>query len=101
MDATHVGTSCWRAIVVHSKACWLDRERLMGALVDKLLGVVLAVVGGLTLGGIALHRQEPVNSLWLVVASVCVYLLGYRFYAAWIAARIWLINARDPGRTSQ
>ena len=43
---------------------------------NKLLGVILAVVGGLALGGIALHRDEPVNSLWIVVASVCVYLLG-------------------------
>jgi len=64
---------------------------------NKLLGVVLAVVGGLALGGIALHRQEPVNSLWIVVASVCVYLLGYRFYAAWIAAKVYLV---DPTRAT-
>ena len=64
---------------------------------NKLLGVVLAVVGGLALGGIALHRQEPVNSLWIVVASVCIYLLGYRFYAAWIAAKVYLV---DPTRAT-
>ena len=64
---------------------------------NKLLGVVLAVVGGLALGGIALHRQEPVNSLWIVVASVCVYLLGYRFYAAWIATKVYLV---DPTRAT-
>ena len=64
---------------------------------NKLLGVVLAVVGGLALGGIALHRQEPVNSLWIVVASVCVYLLGYRFYAAWIAAKVYVV---DPTRAT-
>jgi carbon starvation protein len=64
---------------------------------NKLLGVVLAVVGGLALGGIALHRQEPVNSLWIVVASVCIYMLGYRFYAAWIAAKVYLV---DPTRAT-
>ena len=64
---------------------------------NKLLGVILAVVGGLALGGIALHRDEPVNSLWIVVASVCVYLLGYRFYAAWIAAKVYLV---DPTRAT-
>jgi carbon starvation protein len=64
---------------------------------NKLLGVVLAVVGGLALGGIALHRQEPVNSLWIVVASACVYLLGYRFYSAWIAAKVYLV---DPTRAT-
>ena len=64
---------------------------------NKLLGVVLAMVGGLVLGGIALHRQEPVNSLWIVVASVCIYLLGYRFYAAWIATKVYLV---DPTRAT-
>jgi carbon starvation protein len=64
---------------------------------NKLLGLALAVIGGFALGGIALHRQEPVNSLWLVVASVCVYLLGYRFYSAWIAAKVYLV---DPTRAT-
>jgi carbon starvation protein len=64
---------------------------------NKLLGILLAVVGGFALGGIALYRQEPINSLWLVVASVCMYLLGYRFYAAWIAAKVYLV---DPTRAT-
>ena len=64
---------------------------------NKLLGILLAVVGGFALGGIALYRQEPINSLWIVVASVCVYLLGYRFYAAWIAAKVYLV---DPTRAT-
>ena len=64
---------------------------------NKLLGILLAVVGGLALGGIALYRAEPINSMWIVVASVCVYLLGYRFYAAWIAAKVYLV---DPTRAT-
>jgi carbon starvation protein len=64
---------------------------------NKIFGVVLAVVGGFALGGIALYRQEPINSLWIVVASVCMYLLGYRFYAAWIAAKVYLV---DPTRAT-
>ncbi len=64
---------------------------------NKIFGLVLAVVGGFALGGIALYRQEPINSLWIVVASVCMYLLGYRFYAAWIAAKVYLV---DPTRAT-
>src|SRR6201993_997060 len=64
---------------------------------NKIFGVVLAVVGGFALGAIALYRQEPINSLWIVVASVCMYLLGYRFYAAWIAAKVYLV---DPTRAT-
>jgi carbon starvation protein len=30
--------------------------------------------------------------MWLVVASVCVYLTGYRFYASWIAAKVMTLN---------
>ena len=54
---------------------------------------LLAIVGAFALGGIALHRDEPINALWIVTAAVCVYLLGYRFYAAWIAARVLTVDA--------
>jgi len=64
---------------------------------NKLFGILLAVIGGFALGGIALYRAEPINSMWIIVASVCVYLLGYRFYAAWIASRVYLV---DPTRAT-
>ena len=64
---------------------------------NKLFGILLAVIGGFALGGIALYRAEPINSLWIIVASVCVYLLGYRFYAAWIASKVYLV---DPTRAT-
>src|SRR6266850_8195574 len=59
----------------------------------NIWGVVLAVVGAVALGGIALYRQEPINALWIVTAAVCIYLLGFRFYAAWIAARVLTVDA--------
>src|ERR1700716_3570289 len=63
----------------------------------NIVGVILAVVGAIALTVIALHRHEPVNALWIVTAAVCVYLLGYRFYAAWIAARVLSV---DPSRAT-
>lgn len=54
----------------------------------KLLGLGLAAGGAVSVGVIALHRGESINALWLLTAGVCVYTLGYRFYAAWIAARV-------------
>jgi carbon starvation protein len=59
----------------------------------NIVGVILAVVGAIALTVIALHRHEPVNALWIVTAAVCVYLLGYRFYAAWIAARVLSVDS--------
>jgi carbon starvation protein len=64
---------------------------------NKLWGIVFAIVGGFALSGIALYRREPINSLWIVVAAVCVYMLGYRFYAAWIEAKVFLV---DPTRAT-
>src|SRR5215469_2627396 len=59
---------------------------------NKIAGVILAAVGAVALAGIALHRHEPINALWIVTAAVCVYALGYRFYAAWVAARVLAVD---------
>jgi carbon starvation protein len=66
-------------------------------MLGRVLGIVLAVVGAFAVGGIALHRHEPINAMWLVVAGICIYTLGYRFYAAWITARVF---EADPNRAT-
>ncbi|MEO8592549.1 MAG: carbon starvation CstA family protein [Candidatus Solibacter sp.] len=62
----------------------------------KILGYLLwglvACGAGIGLGGIALHRGEHINSLWLVVASACSYAFAYRFYAKFIAAKVMVLN---------
>ncbi|MBI5135922.1 MAG: carbon starvation protein A [Nitrospirae bacterium] len=62
-----------------------------------LVWLAVAVLGAVALGAIALARGETVNSLWFIVAAVCVYALGYRFYSAFIAARVL---ALDPTRAT-
>jgi carbon starvation protein len=54
--------------------------------------VALAGAGALAL--IALSRGEPVSAVWLLVAAVCVYAIGYRFYGAFLAARIFALDDR-------
>jgi len=53
----------------------------------------IAVLGSAAVGVVALHRGEPINALWLVVAATCCYVLGYRFYSTFIAARILALDA--------
>ncbi len=53
---------------------------------------LVSVAAAFFLGGIAIHRGEPVNSMWLVIAAACTYLIGYRFYAKWIAARVMALD---------
>ncbi|MBI4903838.1 MAG: carbon starvation protein A [Acidobacteria bacterium] len=64
----------------------------MNRLAGQLAWGAVAIAGAYALGGIALNRGESVNSMWLVVASVCVYLIGFRFYAKFIAARVMALN---------
>ena len=66
-------------------------------MLGRLVGIVLAVIGAFAVGGIALHRHEPINAMWLIVAAVCIYTIGYRFYAAWIVARVF---EADPKRAT-
>src|SRR5438876_632912 len=58
----------------------------------KILGHVLwaaiAIMAALCLAAIALNRNEHINSFWLVVASACTYLVGFRFYAKFLSARV-------------
>jgi carbon starvation protein len=58
----------------------------------KLFAAVLAILGAVAVGAIALHRHEPINALWILTAAVCIYLLGLRFYGAWIAAQVLTVD---------
>jgi carbon starvation protein len=53
----------------------------------------VSVLGTSAVAAIAVHRAEPINALWLVIAATCCYALGYRFYSKFIAARILALNA--------
>ncbi len=59
----------------------------------KLVWVLIAVIGACAVGGLALHRGESINALWMVVAAACVYAIGYRLYSAWIAAKVLVLDA--------
>src|SRR6202140_2943009 len=52
----------------------------------------LGLLGAVAVGVVALHRGEPINALWLVVAATCCYALGYRFYSKFIAAKILALD---------
>src|ERR1700693_4449876 len=53
-----------------------------------LAWVALGLLGSVAVGVVAIHRGEPINALWLVVAATCCYALGYRFYSKFIAVKI-------------
>src|ERR1700754_2953694 len=65
---------------------------MMTRLMGRLVWAAIAAVGAFGLAAIALSRGEPINSMWLVLAAACTYLVGYRFYAQFIAARVMALN---------
>ena len=59
---------------------------------SKLVWFGIAIVGAWALGSIANHRGETINAIWFVVAAACVYLVAYRFYSAWICAKVLVLD---------
>ena len=48
----------------------------------------ISLLGAIAFATIALHRGESVNAVWVIAASVCVYLIAYRFYSLFIADKV-------------
>jgi carbon starvation protein len=59
--------------------------------------VAISLLGAIAVGAIAFHRGEQISAMWLVVAAVCTYAVGYRFYSKFIAAKVLLL---DPLRAT-
>jgi carbon starvation protein len=59
-----------------------------------LLWIGVALLGATAYGTIALHRGEPLNSIYILTAALCTYALGFRFYSKWVAAQILTLDDR-------
>ncbi|HET6433298.1 carbon starvation CstA family protein [Dyella sp.] len=63
----------------------------------KILWAAIAIIGAFCLGVVALRRGEPINAIWLVAASICVFVIGYRFYGTFINNKVLQL---DPSRAT-
>ncbi|HWN74916.1 MAG TPA: carbon starvation CstA family protein [Candidatus Udaeobacter sp.] len=78
----------------------------MKRLLQILIWTAVAALGAVALGTIAFHRGEPINATWFVLAAACSYLVAYRLYSAFIAAKLLALDntratpaeRRDDGR---
>jgi len=59
-----------------------------------LFWLLLALGGAAAYATLAFRRAEPVNSACILIAAVCTFAIGYRFYSRWIAMRVLLLNNR-------
>jgi carbon starvation protein len=59
-----------------------------------LVWAAVSILGAAAFGVIALHRGETINAAWLVIAAVCTYSIGYRFYSKFLATKDFELNDR-------
>jgi carbon starvation protein CstA len=55
--------------------------------------MLLGILGASCLGVVALRRGEHISALWIIVASVAVYLVAYRYYSLYIATKVMKLDA--------
>jgi len=65
---------------------------MLNLIKTKLIWIFLSVLGAIAFSIIALSRDESINALWFITAAVCIYLVAYRFYGAWIAAKVLVLD---------
>lgn len=64
----------------------------MNNLLKTTVWVLIALLGAVAISAIALNRGEHISALWFIAAALCVYALAFRFYAAWIAATVLVVD---------
>ncbi len=67
----------------------------MHPVVQKLVFGAIAVFGAACLAVVALKRGESINAMWLVAASIAVFVIAFRLYARYVATHALGI---DPAR---
>jgi carbon starvation protein len=58
--------------------------------------LAVALLGAAALGVVATARGEPISSAWFLIAALSVYAIGYRFYSAFLAARVLCLDDTRP-----
>jgi carbon starvation protein len=69
-------------------------RRRMPRAVGWVLWAAVSVLGAYAVSVLASDRGEAVSSMWMVTAAVCIYLIGYRFYASFLAAKVMALDNR-------
>jgi carbon starvation protein len=64
----------------------------MKPILKIILWIAIALAGAGGLAAIAFERREPLSAVWFVVAAVCTYLVAYRFYSKFIAAKVLALD---------
>ncbi len=62
--------------------------------VSILVWGAIAVLGAAAFGMLALARGETISAAWLLIAAVCTYAVGFRFYSKFLANTVFGLDPR-------
>ena len=72
------------------------------AMLKKAIWITISIIFAISLSVVVgiVNPSEKINALWLVVAAGCFYIITYRFYASFLAAKVLTIdeNRITPAR---
>ncbi len=68
--------------------------RNMRRFASAALWVGIAALGAAGFATLALSRGESVNAAWILAAGIASYVIGYRFYARFLAVRVFVLDDR-------
>ncbi len=63
---------------------------------DRLILLGLSILGAFAFAVLALSRGEPVGAIWILIATLSIYMIGYRYYSYFIAYKAFEINDNNP-----
>src|SRR5436309_106695 len=66
----------------------------MNKSVKSVIWLAIGLLGAWAYLVLGTLRGEPVNSAYLLIAALCSYAIGFRFYSKWVAARVLALNDR-------
>ena len=72
----------------------MEKIQTKPSAMSKLMWAIVAVIGAVSFGILAVSRGEHVNAVWLVLAAICVYSIAYRFYSLFIATKVFELDPR-------
>ena len=66
----------------------------MKKIAANIFWLLLALAGGWAFFALASNHGQPISSGYILIAALCTYAIGFRFYSKWIAARVLALNDR-------
>ncbi len=68
------------------------KGKSMKTILTRIGWFLVAVIGAWYFGILALAKGESINATWMIIAAVCIYMIGYRFYSKFIAEKVFKLD---------